>query len=170
MNIQTIMFISVAAFTIALFTIYVLEISKLFTQFGVVVFCILLTTSIYFMLIKKKNMDENKILTKSIKLFGIVSIILLLVRASIYIYEVGGLKTAKGLFTFLGILVGFIILTQIIAMNNTFNEIDEIYKLIPNSSKPSNIKPSNIKPNNIKPSNIKPSNIKPSNIKATNAK
>ena len=165
MNIQTIMFISVAAFTIALFTIYVLEISKLFTQFGVVVFCILLTTAIYFMLIKKKNMDENKILTKSIKLFGIVSIILLLVRASIYIYEVGGLKTAKGLFTFLGILVGFIILTQIIAMNNTFNEIDEIYKLIPNSSKPSNIKPSNIKPNN-----IKPSNIKPSNIKATNAK
>ena len=98
------------------------------------------------MLLRNKKLDENKILNKSIKLFIIVAIILLLIRASIYIYEVGGLKTATGLFTFVGIIVGFIILTQIIAMNNTFNEIDELYKLLPNN-KPSivNSKPSNTK-------------------------
>ena len=146
MNIQSIFFVSAAAFTLALFTIYVLEISKLFTQFGIVMLSILLTTLIYFMLLRNKKLDENKILNKSIKLFIIVAIILLLIRASIYIYEVGGLKTATGLFTFVGIIVGFIILTQIIAMNNTFNEIDELYKLLPNN-KPSivNSKPSNTK-------------------------
>ena len=155
MNLQSIMFICAAAFTLAFFAIYVLEISKLFTQFAVVAVSILLTTAIYFLLLKKKNMNDNKILIKSIKLFIIISIILLLIRASIYIYEVGGLRTARGLFTFLGILVGFIILTQIIAMNNTFNELDELDKLIPDFRKSLNSKANNSKSLNSKANNSK---------------
>ena len=65
-------------------------------------------------------MDGNKIFNQTMTTFMIITLIILFIRGCLYIYEVGGLKTAKGLFTFLGLIV-IIILILLSAIISVFS-------------------------------------------------
>lgn len=157
MNPIHIFFVFAAAFPLALLLNNILEITKLINQLSIFFLCVCVISLIYNKLLKKPNFDSDKILNKAMISFMFITFILLFVKTCIYIYEVGGLKTAKGLFTFLGLIVLIIIGTQILSMHNTFDDLDELYKLAPknnisksNSTKSNNIKSINSKANNTK--------------------
>ena len=99
---QHIFFVCAAAFPLALLLNNILEISKLMDQIAIFFFCTLVITFIYYKLLKKNNMDGDKIFNQTMTSFIIITLLILFIRGCLYIYEVGGLKTAKGLFTFLG--------------------------------------------------------------------
>ena len=159
---QHIFFVCAVAFPLALLLNNILEISKLMDQIGIFVFCTLVVTFIYYKLLKKKNMDGNKIFNQTMTSFIIITLVILFIRGCLYIYEVGGLKTAKGLFTFLGLIVIIICGTQLMSMHHTFNALDDLYKLGPNNKATSN------KTANNKATNNKTTNNKATNNKATN--
>ena len=134
MNPIHIFFVFAAAFPLALLLNNILEITKLINQLGIFFLCVCVISLIYNKLLKKPNFDSDKILNKAMISFMFITFILLFVKTCIYIYEVGGLKTAKGLFTFLGLIVLIIIGTQILSIHNTFDDLDELYKLAPKNN------------------------------------
>jgi len=162
MNPQHILFVCAVAFPLALLLNNILEISKLMDQIAIFFFCILAVTLIYYKLLKKKDMDGDKIFNKTMTSFMIITLIILFIRGCLYIYEVGGLKTAKGLFTFLGLIMIIIIGTQLVSMHHTFNELDELYKLAINTSK-NNTSKNNKSKNNTSKNNKSKNNTSKNN-------
>ena len=178
MNIRDIGLIVAIGLSLSLLLNNILEIKQLMNQIGMIIFIIILVALLYYKIISKKNMNSDKLFKKIFVGFLIITTIILVLKGFIHIYEKGGLKTANGLFTFLGMILIFVALTQIVSMNNTFNDMDELYKLMPSyminkkannrTNKTNNNKTNN---NSNKANNNKTNNStnKANNIKANNS-
>ena len=131
MNIRDIGLIVAIGLSLSLLLNNILDIKQLMNQIGMIIFIIILVALLYYKIISKKNMNSDKLFKKIFLGFLIITTIILILKGFIHIYEKGGLKTANGLFTFLGMILIFVALIQIVSMNNTFNDMDELYKLMP---------------------------------------
>ena len=157
MNIQDILVILAIALPLSLLLNSILDIKKIMNQITMIIFISIVTALLYNNMLKKKNMDSDKLFKKIFIAFIIITTIILVIKGFIHIYEKGGLKTANGLFVFLGMIFIVIAVIQIISINNTFNDLDELYKMMPNYLNNTNNKSTN--------SNNKSTN---SNNKSTN--
>ena len=160
MNSLDILVIFAIALPLSLLLNSILNISKIINQVSMIIFILMLTALLYYNMLKKKTMDSDKLFKKIFVSFIIITILILFLKGFIHIYEMGGLKTAKGLFTFLGMIFIFIAVTQIKSINNTFDDMDELYKLVPNYLNNSNNNKKSNNFNNNKKSNNSNNNKK----------